>query len=251
MSPVHLRDLGFQRNQPEDRQGLSRTRRPERGHLGHRLERHGSSSSAPPTPQRFISMEHGQQEVQPGIPLGRTWSKLPEYLSQRDRPQRPYGNHQRLESYHAVQTPGGEIPSGSQGAGKISSPVASHHPKTNRSVAKSHHSSQSQEVSSKTRIQGQTQDHLQPEEERVRPNDPEAVGCGKRSSQEPHVVVHNSRISISINRNITPTQIDHNVVTPESKLNSDSLWLQMSQYTEQTKKQFSELNASHEMMKNC
>ncbi|MBW0554920.1 hypothetical protein O181_094635, partial [Austropuccinia psidii MF-1] len=35
MSPVHLRDLGFQRNQPEDREDLSRTRRPERGHLGH------------------------------------------------------------------------------------------------------------------------------------------------------------------------------------------------------------------------
>ncbi|MBW0479781.1 hypothetical protein O181_019496 [Austropuccinia psidii MF-1] len=86
MSPVHLRDLGFQRNQPEDREGLYRTRRPERGHPGHSdelqategnhtqpaihfpiqqepqtrgLERYGSSSSAPPTPQRFISMEHG------------------------------------------------------------------------------------------------------------------------------------------------------------------------------------------------
>ncbi|MBW0577829.1 hypothetical protein O181_117544 [Austropuccinia psidii MF-1] len=86
MSPVYLRDLGFQRNQPEDREGLSRTRRPGRGHLGHSggwqnnegdninlafhtpsqqepqtrgLERHESSSSAPPTPQRFISMEHG------------------------------------------------------------------------------------------------------------------------------------------------------------------------------------------------
>ncbi|MBW0541572.1 hypothetical protein O181_081287 [Austropuccinia psidii MF-1] len=32
----------------------------------------GSIPSAPPTPQRFISMEHGQQEVQPAIPLGRT-----------------------------------------------------------------------------------------------------------------------------------------------------------------------------------
>ncbi|MBW0583258.1 hypothetical protein O181_122973 [Austropuccinia psidii MF-1] len=90
MSPVHLRNLGLQRNQPEDREGLSRTRRPGRGHLGHSggwkdtegnhthssihfpfqqepqtrgLERNGSSSSAPPTPQRFISMEHGQQEV--------------------------------------------------------------------------------------------------------------------------------------------------------------------------------------------
>ncbi|MBW0588274.1 hypothetical protein O181_127989 [Austropuccinia psidii MF-1] len=35
MSPVHLRDLGFQTHQPEDREGLSRARRPGRGHLGH------------------------------------------------------------------------------------------------------------------------------------------------------------------------------------------------------------------------
>ncbi|MBW0469852.1 hypothetical protein O181_009567 [Austropuccinia psidii MF-1] len=104
MSPVHLRNLAFQRNQPEDREGLSRTSRPGRGHLGHSggwqdtegnhihsaihfpiqqepqtrgLERYGSSSSAPPTPPKLISMKHGQQEVKPGIPLGRTWGKLP------------------------------------------------------------------------------------------------------------------------------------------------------------------------------
>ncbi|MBW0506211.1 hypothetical protein O181_045926 [Austropuccinia psidii MF-1] len=108
MSPAYLRDIGIQRNQPEDIEGLSRTRRPGRGHLGHSggwqdnegyninpaihtsiqqkpqtsgLERHESSSSAPPTPQRFVSMEHGKQEVQPGISLGRTWSKLPKDLS--------------------------------------------------------------------------------------------------------------------------------------------------------------------------
>ncbi|MBW0520319.1 hypothetical protein O181_060034 [Austropuccinia psidii MF-1] len=45
-----------------------------------------------------------------------------------------------------IQTGHTQIPSGSQGAGKISSPVASHHSETNRSVAKSHHYSQSQEV---------------------------------------------------------------------------------------------------------
>ncbi|MBW0472844.1 hypothetical protein O181_012559 [Austropuccinia psidii MF-1] len=77
MSPVHLRDLGFQMHQPEDREGLLRTRRPGRGHLGHSggwqdiegnhthsaihitiqqkpqtrgLDGYGSSSSAPPTP---------------------------------------------------------------------------------------------------------------------------------------------------------------------------------------------------------
>ncbi|MBW0470134.1 hypothetical protein O181_009849 [Austropuccinia psidii MF-1] len=53
-------------------------------------------------------MEHGQQEAQPGIPLGRTWRKLPEDLSQRHRLQRPYCNDQMLESYQAVQTPVGE-----------------------------------------------------------------------------------------------------------------------------------------------
>ncbi|MBW0491728.1 hypothetical protein O181_031443 [Austropuccinia psidii MF-1] len=101
----------------------------------------------------------------------------------------------------------------------------------------------------KTRIQAQKQDHLQPEEERVRPNDPETVGFGERSAQEPKVAVHNSRISSFLTINITPTQIEHNVLTPESNLNSDALWLQMSQYSEKTQKQFAELEASHERMK--
>ncbi|MBW0525599.1 hypothetical protein O181_065314 [Austropuccinia psidii MF-1] len=67
----------------------------------------------------------------------------------------------------------------------------------------------------KTRIQERKQDHLQSEEERVGPNDPEAIAFGERSAQEPEVAVNNSRISSPINRNITPTQIEHNVVTPE------------------------------------
>ncbi|MBW0489751.1 hypothetical protein O181_029466 [Austropuccinia psidii MF-1] len=99
MSPVNLRNLGIPRNQPEDREGFSRTRRPGEGHLGHSggwqniqgnhthsaiqftikqkpqtrgQEGCGSHSSAPPTPQRSFTMEHGQQEVQPSIPMGRT-----------------------------------------------------------------------------------------------------------------------------------------------------------------------------------
>ncbi|MBW0546939.1 hypothetical protein O181_086654 [Austropuccinia psidii MF-1] len=98
MLPVHLR------NQPEDKEGLLRTRRPGKGHLGHiggwqdpegnhthyaihfpiqhkpqtrGLEGYGSSSSAPQTPQRSFPMEYGQQEVQPSIPLGRTLRKFP------------------------------------------------------------------------------------------------------------------------------------------------------------------------------
>ncbi|MBW0577567.1 hypothetical protein O181_117282 [Austropuccinia psidii MF-1] len=101
----------------------------------------------------------------------------------------------------------------------------------------------------KKRIQGEKQDLFQSKEERVRPNDGEVVGFGERSAQEPEVAVNHSRISSPINRNITPTQIEHNAVSPESNLNSDALWLQMSQYAEKTQKQFAELEASHERMK--
>ncbi|MBW0511888.1 hypothetical protein O181_051603 [Austropuccinia psidii MF-1] len=302
MSPVNLRNLGFQRNQLEDREGLSTSRRPGRDHCGDSggwqdtegnhdhpaihfpikqepqtrgLDRYGSSSSAPPNPQRFISMEHGQQEVQPGIPLGRTWSKLPEDLSQNNGLQRSYGNHQRLESPQAVQTPGGE---GKQDKGESRNyPSYRRTAEPDRAYSDSFRltSSRPDQLSSgftqfinqqiicqespfftipgsfqeETRIQGQKQDHLQPLEERVRPNDPETVGFGERSAQEPEVVVHTSRISSPLNRNITPTQIEHNVVTPESNPSSDALWLQMSQYDEQTQKKFSELEESHERMK--
>ncbi|MBW0463795.1 hypothetical protein O181_003510 [Austropuccinia psidii MF-1] len=276
MSPVYLRDLGFQRNQPEDIEGLSRTRRPGKGHLGHSgLEGYGSSSSAPPTPQRFVSMEHGQQEVQPGISLGRTWSKFPEELSQRDRLQRPYGNHQRLESYQAVQTPGGK---GTEDKGE-----SSHYPSYRRTANPDraysdsfritrrrpnqlssgftpfrHQKINDQESSlmtipggfqEKKRIQGEKQDLFQPKAERVRPHDPAVVGFGETSAQEPEVVVSHHRISSASNQNITPTQIEHNIVTPESNVNSDALWSQMSQYAEHTQKQFAELEASHERMK--
>ncbi|MBW0481371.1 hypothetical protein O181_021086 [Austropuccinia psidii MF-1] len=126
MSPVHLRNLGIPRQKPEDREGLSRTRIPGKGHLGQSsgwqetegnqtqssihlpvqqrpqtrgLEGYGLSSSAPPTPQRSFPMEHRQKEVKPSIPLGRNWSKFPEDTSQRDTLQRPYCHHQRLESH--------------------------------------------------------------------------------------------------------------------------------------------------------
>ncbi|MBW0555895.1 hypothetical protein O181_095610 [Austropuccinia psidii MF-1] len=256
MSPVHLRSPGFQRNQKEDREGLSRTRRPGRGHLGtsggwqdtegnhthpaihfttqqepptRQLERHGSSSSAPPTAQRFISTEQKQHGVQPGIPLGRTWSKF--------------------DSHQEVQTPEAE--------GKQDNGESSHYPSYRRTAVPDRSYSDSfrftrsrpDQLSSgfkpfrnkqisgqesqfltlpgsfqeKTNIKAPKQDHLQPEEEIVRPYYPEAVGFGERSAKEPEVAVNNSRISSPINRNTTPTQIDHNVVTPESNLNSNAL----------------------------
>ncbi|MBW0581614.1 hypothetical protein O181_121329 [Austropuccinia psidii MF-1] len=286
MSPVYLRDLGFQMNQPEDREDLSRTRRPGRGHLGHSggwqnnegdninpsihtpiqwrpqtrgLERHRSSSSAPPTPQESIPMEHGRQKVQLGISLGRTLSKLPNDLSQRDRLQGPYGNHQRLKSYQTVQTPGGK---GTEDKGE-----SSHYPSYRRTVnpdgaysdyfrlTRTYQWPRVTIIHNSRKFLGEdkeTRARTEPpstEEERVRPYDPEAFGFGKRSTQEPEVVANHSRFSSPINRNITPTQIEHKVVRPDINLKSDELWLEMSQSADQSQKQFAELEASHERMK--
>ncbi|MBW0517495.1 hypothetical protein O181_057210 [Austropuccinia psidii MF-1] len=252
MSPVYLRDLGFQRNQPEDRGGninpaihTSIQQEPQtRG-----VEGYGSSSSAPPTPQSIFSIEHGQKEVQPGISLGRTWSKLPEDLSQRGILQIPYDNHQKLESYQTVQTPEGKV---TEDKGE-----SSHYPSYRRTVNPDRVYSDSFRITrrrpnqlssgftpfrhqqindqesplftipggfqAKKRIQGEKQDLFQPKAERIRLHDPEVVGLGERSLQEPEGVVNHSRISSTSNRNITPTQTEHNIVTSESNINSDML----------------------------
>ncbi|MBW0473069.1 hypothetical protein O181_012784 [Austropuccinia psidii MF-1] len=72
-----------------------------------------------------------------------------------------------------------------------------------------------------TMIQGQEKDIFQAKSKRVRPNDPEAVGLGEEITQEPEIVVNTSRISSLNNRNITPTQNEHSVFTPEGNLNND------------------------------
>ncbi|MBW0468052.1 hypothetical protein O181_007767 [Austropuccinia psidii MF-1] len=128
MSAVHLRDLGIPRNQPEEREGPFTSRRS--GFLqhgkGHKtkgdnahtpitlqikqrpqtrgLKRYRSSTSAPPTPQRSVPMEHGKQEVQTGLTLVRTWGKLAEYMSPGVIFKKPYENNQRLESQKEIQT---------------------------------------------------------------------------------------------------------------------------------------------------
>ncbi|MBW0496827.1 hypothetical protein O181_036542 [Austropuccinia psidii MF-1] len=119
-----------------------------------------------------------------------------------------------------------QIPSGSQGVGQTSSPVQGEEKDTG---------AKTRPLSTKGR-ESQIQD-------------PEAVGLGERSTQEPEIVVHNSTISSPNNRNITPTKNEQSVVKPESNLKSDALWLKMSQYAEQTQKQFAEIQESHERMK--
>ncbi|MBW0502334.1 hypothetical protein O181_042049 [Austropuccinia psidii MF-1] len=160
-----------------------------------------------------------QQEVQPGIPLGRNWRKFPEYLSQRDRIQRPYGNQQRRTTDPDIAYSDSSSLTRSR-PNQLSSGFT---PFRNQqiSVQESPFFTIPGSFQEKTATQRKKQDHLQPKEERVRPNDPEAVGFGERSTQEPEVAVHNPRISSPINRNITFTQIEHNVVPPDSSLNSD------------------------------
>ncbi|MBW0463397.1 hypothetical protein O181_003112 [Austropuccinia psidii MF-1] len=152
-------------------------------------------------------------------------------MSQRDKLQRPYGNHQRLESHQEVQTPGGW--------GKQDKGESRHYPsyrrttEPNRAYSDSFRLTRSrpnqissgftpfrhQQISDqespffkipasfqeKTRIPGKKQDLFQPKAERVRPNDPEAVGLGEQSAQKPEIVVNTSRISSPTNSNITPT----------------------------------------------
>ncbi|MBW0516841.1 hypothetical protein O181_056556 [Austropuccinia psidii MF-1] len=151
-------------------------------------------------------MENEQQEVQPSTSLGRTWSKFLEDISQRS-----YGNHQRLKYHQEVQTHGDE--------GKQDKGESGHYPSYRRAADPDREYSDSfrltsskpnqlssglkpfrnQQISGrespffkipgsfqeKTRIQGQKQDLFQPKAERVITNDPEAVGLGERSTQEP------------------------------------------------------------------
>ncbi|MBW0469331.1 hypothetical protein O181_009046 [Austropuccinia psidii MF-1] len=128
MSPVHLRELGIPRNQPEERTGLFRSRRSGFGkydewkdikgnnahtpiqlqiqqiHQARGVDRHGSSTSAPLTSQIPVPVKNGTHKVQPGFTLSITRGKLPEDISQRVVFQRAYGNYPRLESQHTIQT---------------------------------------------------------------------------------------------------------------------------------------------------
>ncbi|MBW0468911.1 hypothetical protein O181_008626 [Austropuccinia psidii MF-1] len=263
MSPVHLRDLGFQRNQPEDREGLSRARRPGRGHLGHSggwilkpedwkdmdqvLQLHQLLKDLfqwSMDNKRFNLASHWAElgasfqriclkviEFKDLMVLTKGWNPTRQFRLLEARENRIRENQATIQAIEEQLTQTGptQITSGSQGAGQISFPVASYHSETNKSVTRSHHSSQFQEVS--RRRQGYKGKNKTTFNQRKRESDPMIQKL------------------LYLVRNITPTQIEHNAVSPESNLNSDALWLQMSQYADQTQKQFSELEESHERMK--
>ncbi|MBW0533405.1 hypothetical protein O181_073120 [Austropuccinia psidii MF-1] len=161
-------------------------------------------------------------------------------MSQRYILERSYGTHQRMESHQKFQTPGGE---GNQYKGD-----SRHYPSYRRTAEpdRAYYDSfrltrsrptqlstgftplSNQKISGqesqfftipgdfhkKTRNQGQKQDTFQPKAERVRANEPDAVGLGGRSTQEPEKAVNTSRFNSPNNRSITPTQNERSVFKP-------------------------------------
>ncbi|MBW0541663.1 hypothetical protein O181_081378 [Austropuccinia psidii MF-1] len=179
-------------------------------------------------------MEHGQQEAQPSIPLSRTWSKLPKGISQ------------EIDFKDFMEITKGWNPTRKF---RILEERETRLRENQATIQAIEEQLTQTGFQGKTRIQGQKQGLIQPKSERVRPNDPEAVVLHEISTQGPKIAENTSRISSPNNRNITPTQDEHSVVTPESNLNSDALWLQISQNSEQNQKKFAELQESHERIK--
>ncbi|MBW0587347.1 hypothetical protein O181_127062 [Austropuccinia psidii MF-1] len=100
-------------------------------------------------------------------------------------------------------------------------------------------------IQERKRIIGQEQDFFQPEAERVRSYDPETVGPVARSTKKQQTVVNTSNAASSpMIRNDISTQMKHNLVIPESTKSSNTLWLQFSQFVEQTQKEFERLHKS-------
>ncbi|MBW0560878.1 hypothetical protein O181_100593 [Austropuccinia psidii MF-1] len=100
-------------------------------------------------------------------------------------------------------------------------------------------------IQERKRIIGQEKDFFQPLEERVRSYDPEIVGPAARITKKQQTAVNTSNATSSPKiRNDISTQTKHNVVIPESTISSNTLWLQFSQFEEQTQKELERLHES-------
>ncbi|MBW0491576.1 hypothetical protein O181_031291 [Austropuccinia psidii MF-1] len=263
MSPVHLSNLGVTRNQPEDKEGFPRARTPGRGPLETTVDSKKLREIIPTLsltfqfnrnikPEDWKDMDQVLQLHQllkdlfqwsmenKRFNLESHWAELEASCQKRclkeigfrelmvitkAGPDREYSDSFRLIRSRPNQLSSGFTPFRNQQVSDQESPFFT--------IPGS--------FQEKTRIKGKKQDLFQPKAERVRTDDPEAVGVGERSTQEPEIAVNTSRINSPNNRNITPTPDEHSAVTPESNLNSNTLWLQMFQ--------FAELQEIHERMK--
>ncbi|MBW0484494.1 hypothetical protein O181_024209 [Austropuccinia psidii MF-1] len=162
MSPVHLRSLGIPRNQPEDRDGLSRTRRPGGGHLGHSggwqdiedmdqvLQLHQLLKDifqSSMDNERFNLASHWEElgasfqkiclkeiPFKDHMEITKGWKPTRHFRLLEERETRIRDNQATIQAIEEQLNQKGPtlITSGSQGVGQTSPPVASHHSGTNR-----------------------------------------------------------------------------------------------------------------------
>ncbi|MBW0481159.1 hypothetical protein O181_020874 [Austropuccinia psidii MF-1] len=179
---------------------------------------HRTVYSNPSNIQRNSPLENGRQGIQPRAPLERTCRKYSEDFPKRDIVQRAYHRREiepeRSYSYFFRLTRSGKptkLPSGFTPLG---------HQQTS----------------------GQESPYFQIPE-RVRPYDAETVGPSGRSTKNNKKAVNTSNEARRPKiRNDISTHIGNNGVIPESTISSNTLWLQFSQFLEQTQKEFERLH---------
>ncbi|MBW0543514.1 hypothetical protein O181_083229 [Austropuccinia psidii MF-1] len=200
---------------------------------------HRTVCSNPSNLPRTFPMGNGRQGIQTRFPLQRTCRKYSEDFPQRDILQRTYHRQEMepeitysdplrlMRDSNPTRLPSGFTPLRNQRLSDQESPCF---PIPDR-------------IQERKRIIGQEQDFFQPEAEIVRFYFPEIVGPVSRSTKKQQTVVHTSNLAISPKiRNDIPTHIKHNIVIPESTISSNSIWLQFSQFAEQTQKEFERLH---------
>ncbi|MBW0492413.1 hypothetical protein O181_032128 [Austropuccinia psidii MF-1] len=202
---------------------------------------HRTVFSNPSNLPRTSPMENGRQGIKTRFPLQRTFRKYSEDFPQRDILQRAYYRREMepeirysdplrlMSTGNPTRLPSGFTPLRHQ---QISDQESPYFPIQDR-------------IQERKRIIGQEQDFFQPEAERVRSYDPEIVGPVARSTKKQQTVVNTSNAASSpMIRNDISTQMKHNFLIPESTISSNSLWLQFSQFLEQTQKEFERLHES-------
>ncbi|MBW0586948.1 hypothetical protein O181_126663 [Austropuccinia psidii MF-1] len=202
---------------------------------------HGIADYNPPNLQRTSPMENTRQGIQTRFQLQRTCRKYSEDFPQRVIIQRTYYRREMepeirysdplrlMRTSNPTRLPSGFTPLRHQ---QISDQESPYFPIQDR-------------IQERKRIIGEEQDFFQPEAERVKSYDPEIFGPVARSKKKQQTVVNTSNAASSpMIRNDISTQMKHNVVIPDSTISSNTLWLQFSQFIEQTQKEFERLHES-------
>ncbi|MBW0558145.1 hypothetical protein O181_097860 [Austropuccinia psidii MF-1] len=154
MSPVQFRNLGFQGNQPEDWKDMDQVLQLQKllkdlFQWSMDNKRFNQESHWEEVGASFQNICIKEIDFRDLMVITKGWNHIRQFRLLEVRANRIRENEATIQGIEEQMTQTGhtQILSGSQGAGQTIYPVASNHSETNRSVAKSHHSSQSQQVS--------------------------------------------------------------------------------------------------------